>query len=53
MKGRGDYILSTAYGYFMNAGMREPRLHTDHRMMLAMIRREGGVRNKRYREGIA
>ena len=36
----------------MNAGLREPRLHMDHRMILAEIHGEGAMCNKRYRQGI-
>ena len=49
--GRGEYLIGMSRGYFMNLGLREPRLHIDHRMMLAEIRREGVTRNKRYRWG--
>ena len=46
--GGGDYILSTSWGDFMNVGLQDPRLHLDHRMMLAVIHGEGKVRNSRY-----
>ena len=32
-------------------GLRETRLHTDHRIMLVEIRREGETCNRRYRWG--
>ena len=36
--GRGDYVVDMERGDFTNAGMREPRLHTDHRMIIVVIR---------------
>ena len=33
-------------------GLREPRLNTDHRVMLSVIRGERVTRNKSYRRGI-
>ena len=47
--GRGNYILSTDRRNFTNTGMREPRHGTDHRMILAVIRGEGALRNSCYR----
>ena len=46
--GRGDYFLGTAQGYFTNMGLRDPRIYTDHRLILAVIRGEGVAHNRRY-----
>ena len=50
MTGRGEYFLRTAWGYFTNVGLREPRIHTYHRVMLSEIRVEGSTLNSRYRQ---
>ena len=34
---RGDYILSSDRDRFVNAGVRELRLHTDHHMVLEVL----------------
>ena len=35
--GRGDYILISDRDNFVKAGVREARLHSDHRMVLAVL----------------
>ena len=35
----------------MKAGLREPRIHTEHSIMLADIRRYWAMRNNRYIQG--
>ena len=35
--GRGDYILGSDMDDFAKARLREARLHTDHRMILAVL----------------
>ena len=46
--GRGDYIISSDMYSFSNAGVREARILTDHRMELAVLQMEGAPRNRRY-----
>ena len=46
--GRGDYILRIDMESFSNAGLREACIYTDHRMVLAVLRGEGALRNCRY-----
>ena len=48
VKGRGEYVLSTDMQRFLNAGLMEARLYTDHRMVLTVIQGEGVLRNRRY-----
>ena len=38
----------TSQGDFVNAVMRDPRLHTDYRVVLAVISRKGMEHNRRY-----
>ena len=47
----GDYVFSMDQNNFTNAGLKETHLHTDHWMVLAVIRREGETRNHRYLRG--
>ena len=47
--GRGDYILRSDRDDFNKAGVQDYRLHTDHRIVLAVIRGEGSRKNHRYR----
>ena len=42
----GDYVFSMDQNNFTNAGLKETHLHTDHWMVLAVIRREGETRNQ-------
>ena len=51
--GRGDCILSSDLDSFFKAGMRKSILHTDHRMVLVVLRVEGVMRNRRYVVGRA
>ena len=46
--GGGDYILSTYRQSFSDTGLREARIHTDHRMVLAVLQGEGSLRNRIY-----
>ena len=46
--GKGDYILSSDKDSFFKAGVQEARLHTDNRMVLAVLRGEGAPQNCRY-----
>ena len=46
--GRGDYTLNSDRDEFIKVGVREERLHTDHWMVLAVLRGEGMLRNSRY-----
>ena len=48
--GRGEYVLSTSRHTFFNAGVRETRMHTDHQMVLAVLRGEGAQRNGTYQQ---
>ena len=45
--GRGYYVLVTSQGDFTDEGLRELRIHTDHRMMVAVTHIEGAERNRR------
>ena len=47
--GLGVYVLRTDQNNFINVGLQEPRLHTDHWMVLEVLRQEGATRNYRYR----
>ena len=44
MSGRGDYILGTRHDFSM-VGIREPRTHNDHWMVLGVLHRDGAIRN--------
>ena len=46
--GRGGYILCTNRHNFFNARIREARMNTYHRMVLAVLRGEGAHRNGGY-----
>ena len=46
--GRGDYILSSYRDDFIKPGVQEARLHTDHRMVLAVIRGKVARQKRRY-----
>ena len=46
--GKGDYILGSDRDDFTKAGVRESRHHTDHRMVLEVLRGEGSRQNLRY-----
>ena len=48
----GEYALSIDRIKFSNAGFKEGRLHTDHRMVLAVLRGERELRNRMYRQGM-
>ena len=39
--GRGDCILGSDRDDFTKAGLRKARLHTDHHMVLAVLKGEG------------
>ena len=45
ISGRGDYILGTDFRYFYNVGITEPRMSTDHWMILAKLKGDGFKRN--------
>ena len=45
---RGKYVLETVGGGFMDVGLRDPRIHTDHSIILVVISGEGTERNRRY-----
>ena len=45
---RGNYILRSYRDIFVKAGVREARLHTDHWMVLAVLRGEGALKICRY-----
>ena len=47
--GRGDYVLGTSRYTFFNTGVREARMHTHHRMVLAELQGEVPQRNGAYR----
>ena len=49
--GRGDYFLSTDRSRFVNVGIPETRHDTDHRLILAFLRGEGSLCNRRYQRG--
>ena len=49
--GRGGYILSTDRHNFTNTGLQESRHGTDHKIILAMLRGEVALCNRRYRQG--
>ena len=49
--GREDYILSTDRNSFVNKGLWETCRGTYHRLILAVLRGEGALRNCRYRQG--
>ena len=49
--GRGYYILSTDSGSFVNAGLQDKYHGTDHRLILAVLRVEGALRNRRFQQG--
>ena len=51
MTGRGDYFLSTDRSSFVNAGLQETQHGTDHRIILAVLRVEGALCNRRYQRG--
>ena len=38
ISGQGDYILGTRYNYFYNVGIREPRMTTDHQILMVKLR---------------
>ena len=46
--GQGYYLLCTSRHTFFNAGVREARMHIDHRMVLEVLRGEGEHRNGTY-----
>ena len=46
--GRGDYILWTIQQEFYNVGIEEPRMPTDHRMVLRKLIGEGARRHHWY-----
>ena len=46
--GRGDYILGTECRDFYNVCIKEPRVSTDHWMILAKLKGYGVRRNLRY-----
>ena len=45
---QGDYILGTRQLDFYNVGIREPRMLTDHRMVLSKLIGEGVRRHRSY-----
>ena len=51
MTGRCDYFLSTERSSFFIVGLRETRHGTDHRLILAVLRGQGVLRNFRFRRG--
>ena len=51
MTGRGDYFLSTDRSSFVNAGLQETQHGTDHRIILAVLRVEGALCNRRFQLG--
>ena len=46
--GRGGYILGTDHKDFYNVGMKEPRMSTDHGIILADLKEDGVRSNCRY-----
>ena len=50
--GRGNSILSSDRNEFTKARVREARLHTDHQMVLAVLRGEGSWQKHRYVVGM-
>ena len=48
--GWGDYVLGTIRQIFSKAGVGEARMHTDHQMVLAVLRGEGAQRNGTYQQ---
>ena len=49
--GQGDHILVSDRRDFYNARIREPRVSTDHQILLAEIGGYGTQKNQRYRKG--
>ena len=45
---QGDYVLGTSRHTFFNAGVREARIHTEQRMVLAVCQGEGEHWNGTY-----
>ena len=48
---RGDYIIGTDRRYFYNVCIREPRVSTDHRMILDELKGSRVRRNRKYFKG--
>ena len=46
--GKGDYILGTTRKYLSMLGIREPRMPTDHWMVLGVLTGEGFGVHRRY-----
>ena len=49
--GRGDYILGTDHRDLYNVFIREPRVLTDHQIILAELKGGGVRRNHKYCKG--
>ena len=49
--GQGGSILYSDRGYFYNVSIRDPRVSTDHQMVLADLRGFSDMFNLRYRRG--
>ena len=49
--GKGDYILGLDQRYFYSVSVKDPRMTTGHRMVLACLRGSGLHQNQRYWQG--
>ena len=48
---RGYCVLGTSQGDFTSTELWDPRIHSNHKMMLAVIRGKGVARNRIYQWG--